>query len=659
MNKFFKLLTVFLALIISISTFAGCSEIPERPKHPNGGSSEIIGEVSGAIVENNQSNYKIVVSQDYSETEYFAATEVQSFIQQATHVKIPVVLDTGLSFNEETTQIISVGNTKFLFEESIDDDVNYDAMNIDGFILRTKGKSLFINGACDRGTLYGVYDFLEKFVGIKFLTDDYTYVPTLDKLDFTEMSITEIPSFPLRIYLTNPVFNDALFLARLRMSGVEHVNAETQYGGKEVLNGFCHNSLWFVPTSEYFATADDKVKNAHMYNSVLKDGAAQDICFTDGIADNGGIDESLEVSAFKVALKSLKQRVKDSAEGTTFFFFSMMDTTDNCQCGRCLTRTTKYNRSGNVVRFTNLLAKEINKWSVEEFDGRKINLIMFAYNETLYAPIDGNNKPLDPTCIPNEYVHVRIAPIQQNQYYSVYEDKNSDIGRAIRGWSSMTKNIMIWNYHTFYTHFCWYFPKRRAWSLDLNIYKEIGASYVLMQSDHKNPDNWQDKLNCYIASKMLWDPTVEVHALEKEFIEYYYGIASDVVKEVVGRLDEKIYEISINYPDVKFRLYDPSMLNPNYYPIEFLKGLCKLLDDEIEDVLASNDPRKEDIAQALKEVKLTPLFMIVQNVKSYYADSEQIYNTVSDFVNLASETGLQFLSEGGRVDALRTQYGIK
>ncbi len=653
MKKIIKLITVVLALIMILSTFAGCGSKPKKPAGSTG-AEEIVGEVSGAIVENGESNYKIVIGMNYSETELFAATEMQNFIFDATGVKLPISLDTGLVLNEES-QFVSIGNTSLIFD--VDTDVNYDAMNIDGFILRTKHKSIFINGACDRGTLYGVYDFLERFVGVKFLTDDYTYVPTLEKIDFREISITEIPAFPLRIYLTNPVYNDALFLARMRMSGVEHVNAEKQYGGKEILNGFCHNTLVFVPTSEYFNTAENKAANAHMYNSVLKDGAAQDICFTDGIADDGGIDESLPVSAFKVALKTLKERVLNSSEGTTFFFFSMMDTTDNCQCSRCLTRTAKYYRSGNVVRFTNLLAKEINKWSQEEFDGRKINLIMFAYNDTLDAPV-ANGKPLDPTCIPNEYVHVRIAPIQQNQYYSVYEEKNDRIGKAINGWSSICENIMIWNYHTYYTNFCWYFPTRRAWKTDLTTYEKIGTTYILMQSDYKNADNWQDKLNCYIASKMMWDTSVSVHELEKEFIEYYYGIASDAVKEVMGRLDEKIYEISLTN-DVVFGLYEISVMDAKHYSIDFLNGLCKILDDKIEEVLSSNDPRKEQIALALKEVKLTPLFMIVQNVKAYYADSEQIYNTVSEFVNLASETGLQFLSEGGRVDALRTQYGIK
>ena len=54
-----------------------------------------------------------------------------------------------------------IDNKTALLEQA-DFDVDYSSMNIDGFIIRTVGNMIFINGANNRGTLYGVYDFLEK-----------------------------------------------------------------------------------------------------------------------------------------------------------------------------------------------------------------------------------------------------------------------------------------------------------------------------------------------------------------------------------------------------------------------------------------------------------------------------------------------------------------
>jgi hypothetical protein len=274
--------------------------------------------VSGVLVDNGESVYKIIISKDYTDTVYFAATEMQSFIYQATSVKIPIALDTGVTIDEDS-RYISIGKTSIL--EGVDSDVDYSVMKSDGFMLRSKDDCLFINGVSDRGTLYGVYDYLEKFVGVKFLTADYTYVPKVSKLNFYDIDQVEIPAFQIRVFLAQPFYTDALFAARMRMTGGEFFPADEKYGGGANIYGFSHNTISFVPTGTYFSTAEDKVKNAHMYN-VDGDGNAVDICFTDGVADDGSLDTSMELSAAKVAIENLKDRVRNTSKDTTLFFFA-------------------------------------------------------------------------------------------------------------------------------------------------------------------------------------------------------------------------------------------------------------------------------------------------------------------------------------------------
>ncbi len=646
MKKFIKILTLILALILTFSTVTACQ--PDK-KPTDGGGPNKPPVADGILVENAVSDYKIVIGKEYSQTEYFAATEMQTFIEQSTGARLPVVLDTAVAY-DENTKVISIGNTSFVSE--VDSNVNYSTFNEDGFFLKSKGKSLFINGACDRGTLYGVYDYLEKYVGVKFLAKDCTYVPTLNKLDFLMLDETEIPAFAIRVFLTGSIFSDSLFLARNRMHAQEHVTASEQYGGDIAMNGFCHNTITFVPTGTYYATADQKLQNKHMYN-VNSAGEAVDICFTDGIAEDGGIDETLEISAFKVALETLKNKIKnEKRDDVSLYLFGMMDTTLDCQCSRCVTRAAKYGRSGNVVRFNNLLAREINKWTQEEYDGREINLLMFAYNNTDAAPLKQSNGKVDPTCVPDEHVYVRIAPINQNHYYSMKESQNTNYWNKIKDWGDLTPNICIWNYHTYYTNFAWYFPTTRAWKSDLTTYRDMGAYYVLMQSDHKNDNDWQDKIDLYIASKMLWDPDQDVAALQKDFIDHYYGEYAYIVKDVMGRLDERVHEIALT-GEVVFGLYVHQVKDAKFYPISFLEGICAILDNAIETAKGT------EYESRLKEVLITPLYMIVENVKSYYPDSEKVYNTVKKFVELAEEINFTFISEGGRLETLRNQYGIK
>jgi hypothetical protein len=391
-----------------------------------------------------------------------------------------------------------------------------------------------------------------------------------------------------------------------------------------------------------------------MYN-INAAGEAVDICFTDGVAEDGSLDTSMELSAAKVAIETLKNKVRSTSKDTTLFFFAMQDTTVECKCSRCLDRAKKYLRSGNVVRMTNLVAKEVNEWCKNEYDGRTVELIMFAYNQTVYAPVDDNGNPLDATCVPNKYVHVRIAPIGQNQYYSVTEEKNYVLGKTIEAWGRLTPNIMVWNYHTFYADFSCYFPTARTWKADLKKYEDIGATYMMMQSDHINKSDWQDKIDAFVASKMLWDTDSDITALQNEFIELYYGESANAVKEIMGRLDEKFYEVSLLNESI-INIYEKKIYDTKYYPIAFLEGLLDIINGEIEKATVAGNTV---LATRLNEVKLTPLYMIVRSVKSYYADSKKIYDTVKEFVDIANALNYERISEGIRVGQLNIEYGIK
>ena len=71
----------------------------------------------------------------------------------------------------------------------------------DGYIRRTIGNTLFIDGITERGTLYGVMDYLEDAYGYIFVADGvYTYTATSDLIiDGMDKDFT--PTFDTRTYL--------------------------------------------------------------------------------------------------------------------------------------------------------------------------------------------------------------------------------------------------------------------------------------------------------------------------------------------------------------------------------------------------------------------------------------------------------------------------
>ena len=96
----------------------------------------------------------VVVDANANQTELYAANELASYIEQVTGKAVYV------GTQRRTTNNIYV---------STDTSLN---LNMDSFKLSTDDDgNIHINGTDDRGTLYGVYEYEEQNLGIKFLTE--------------------------------------------------------------------------------------------------------------------------------------------------------------------------------------------------------------------------------------------------------------------------------------------------------------------------------------------------------------------------------------------------------------------------------------------------------------------------------------------------------
>ncbi|MBR4943743.1 MAG: hypothetical protein IKZ28_06885, partial [Clostridia bacterium] len=136
----------------------------------------------------------IVIPTDANDTLVYAAEELQYFINEISGKNLPI-MELDNAEDKDFTNNIFVGmyNSKLanIIPETAD---SLAIMNDDG--------DVYIGGSTDRGTLYGVYEYLEN-KGVKFLTMDYTYVPTNENLTFEVSSVIEKePQFAYSGYYT-------------------------------------------------------------------------------------------------------------------------------------------------------------------------------------------------------------------------------------------------------------------------------------------------------------------------------------------------------------------------------------------------------------------------------------------------------------------------
>ncbi len=185
----------------------------------------------------------IVINPDAPPAEQRAAHELQYFLEQMSGSKFPILA----ASNEIPPKAIFVGRSAAL--ESMQHKVEFDALGQEGFALKTLGPHLMIAGAQQRGTMYGVYTYLDK-LGCRWFAKDVSRIPKLSSIPLGFFDEIHQPAFEYR----EPFFSEAQdkdWAARNRVNG-NFLNLDESTGGKIQYYPFVHSFLELVPPERYF-----------------------------------------------------------------------------------------------------------------------------------------------------------------------------------------------------------------------------------------------------------------------------------------------------------------------------------------------------------------------------------------------------------------------
>lgn len=190
MSEFLKAAVAFFEVILYITgVFTADTTINY------GGDTYVPQEISAPmyIVDDGVSDFVIVTEENPDATTKTAVNELQTYIKKISGTELKAVTE-----NEVTPEdnAIIIGETSL--EKGIVD-INRSEIAKDGFMLHSDGKHLFIAGSDNRGTLYGVYTFLEEYLGVRWFTPELEVVPE-NKDIVIDSHINRIvePSFSIR-----------------------------------------------------------------------------------------------------------------------------------------------------------------------------------------------------------------------------------------------------------------------------------------------------------------------------------------------------------------------------------------------------------------------------------------------------------------------------
>lgn len=139
----------------------------------------------------------IVTSPSASPVEQFAASELARYLEKMSGAKFAID-----PTERASSEAIVVGREE---AKALDASIAQLDLGEDGFVVRREGGHILIAGASDRGTLYGVYAFLEK-LGCRWFAPSFSYygaatgevVPQVSNPAVDDWNIVEKPSFRWR-----------------------------------------------------------------------------------------------------------------------------------------------------------------------------------------------------------------------------------------------------------------------------------------------------------------------------------------------------------------------------------------------------------------------------------------------------------------------------
>ena len=653
-----RFICVILAFLL-LATIACKKNAPNSTVNEN--SEENNTQIGDLIIDNNQtvnivergsSEFNIVEPEEPTAIEHYAAMELQSFLYQSTGATLNIVKD----ISYQGSKCFSIGETTI---KKTNPKVKTLDLKEDGFVITGIGSSVCICGMNGRGTLYGVYDFLEKYIGIRFLTDVATYIPKVSTLPLREINIKEEPAIATRLFFAESESGDSVkysaFAARcryMRFNGSSEI-----YGGD---SKWCneidttHNAFkTYVSWDKYYATHPEWFCYPQTW----------DICYTNGVTEDGKLDETMQESALKTAIASLKEYVRKSDPEVEYFMFGHADTGMHCECENCIKAINKYNFSGVVLRFANIMQDEINKFC-DEIGRKHISLVLFAYSVSREPPVslvNGEYKPIDETVIPRKEIKIRMAISWKagngNGYAPMTDEKeNPVLVNLFEKWKSLVSingnGFLLWTYETNFYNYLAYDPTYQNYAANTKFFKELNAENVMMQSTWNGNNIWHSLLNNYVAAKILWNPDQDVNAIANEFISLYYKEAAEEVKEFIDEWNENFIryntenqKIYYSYPITDGTKHS---IDSDVFPLRLLEKLIRILDSGIEKIRSTetlSQEEKQALIGRVESVKATPMLFKLYNWESFYPDTEGRRDFALSFFDILERNGIDTMAE--------------
>jgi len=568
------------------------------------------------IVKNHQPHAAIIVNSKASSQVNAAAKTLQTYIEKSTGATLLIRNTPGNDIN------INVGETDYTKSHSI----IINNLDQDGFMLQgTDDKNFVIIGGSDWGTEYGVDDFLERYLDVRWLAggDLFTDIPQHTTVDIAPTLIRQNPTFlsrslsPMivdRNYSENPRWNN------MPWSTYKMYDKWARFNRFRGRIEFTHNAYHLFPPSIFAKTHPEfypMLKGKRIIPTTDAHGPWQPNFSAPGIVD--------------AAAEQIEK------------YFSENPTASSYSLG--VNDTHHFDESPDTIARRKALGglpDEYAKW-VNDVTGKVLLQYpdkMFGFLAYIELREPPQNIKYDSSVVPFvTYELSRWSDPQSRQFAQ---------NLALK-WLGASKNLGWYDY--FYgSHYL--VPRSLA---------HTEQSALLWLSEHgvkyyygEDTPNFGEGPKDWVQSKLLWNPNQDVNALLNDWCTHAVGQKAAPKLEAYYALWEKFWSQDVpksswynRKSDYQFFLITSYLLD---VPREYVAQSDQLLDAAVQ--LADTPQHKERALKLQQMWKIYKASVIARQGDEYWKNADlQTETQAVDFLNKCveaiseSQDRLQMLSD--------------
>jgi hypothetical protein len=475
----------------------------------------IVRDTDEYIVKGGKTDYKVVIPENCSGVVSTAASEFTGFFYEATGITLDVVEDSEVKEVTENSKYISIGDTSLLRASSIYKSITYDALGTDGYRLVTDGKTVYMSGYGDYGTLYATYDLLGDLFHYEFF---YTDIYTLDKgvtdVKLRNYDIKEKPDVAMRIY------GWGYQIENVQTTNRQRVRSWSDYFIP------VRGRNWHNTTSGYIPYELYGTEHPKWYG----DGAASiQMCYT----ARGDQEE------YEALIEHLSQTIVQLLEENptkSVVTITQEDYPYWCGCEACRAEKEKYGSSSAApVKLCVNVADRVGEIWRGKNDGKDrengYDIVYFAYGETIAPPsknIDEVNEQ-GRSVFKHDHVSAFFASTSIDSTQSLFAPINSELIGYLENWRKITDRFYWWTYHDNYRQFFVPYNGINTLSEYAKYIKEIGTDmwFAQMEYNQSGTSTGWASLFGYLQTNLAWNVESDVGAMTERFFKAVYKDGAD------------------------------------------------------------------------------------------------------------------------------------